>query len=145
MSPLQSILISVHVKHVENMLAGRKTVELRRRVIRVIPGTRVWIYCTHPMAQVLVTATITEIVTASPKDIWDAHGARSGLLRSEFDSYFDRANTACAIMLSDIKRLKAPLTLKKIRENSKRFHPPQFFKKITPACPEFVLLDETQI
>ena len=142
MSFIQNILISLHTKHVENMLAGVKTVELRRRAVRVPPGTRVWIYCTHPIAQIRAVATIRCIVIASPKEIWDVYGARSAVLRSEFDSYFHRAETGCAIILSDIERLKTPLALSTIRQKVKRFHPPQFFKKLTPSGPEFVLLSD---
>jgi predicted transcriptional regulator len=140
----QNILISVHSKHVENMLAGRKTVELRRRALRVLPGTQVWIYCTQPTAQVSAVATIKGIFTASPKEIWQLYGQRSGLIRSEFDSYFEQSETGCAIVLSNIRRLKSPLSLHAIRKKAKRFHPPQFFKKLTASCPEFTLLNQSE-
>jgi predicted transcriptional regulator len=139
-----NILISVHSKHVENMLAGRKTVELRRRSLRVLPGTQVWIYCTQPTAQVSAVATIKGIFTASPNEIWQLYGQRSGLIRSEFDSYFEQSETGCAIVLSNIRRLKTPLSLHAIRKKAKRFHPPQFFKKLTASCPEFTLLSQAE-
>jgi predicted transcriptional regulator len=135
-----NILISIHTRHLENMLAGHKTVELRRRALRVVPGTRVWIYCTHPTSQVRAVATIKIILTAPPIEIWDQYGARSGLLKTEFDSYFDKAQIGCAIVLSDIRRLSSPLALATIRKSVKRFQPPQFFKRLTPNCPEFSLL-----
>ena len=138
------ILISVHSKHVENMLAGRKTVELRRRALRVLPGTQVWIYCTQPTAQVSAVATIKGVFTAAPNQIWQIYGPRSGLIRSEFDSYFEQSETGCAIVLSNIRRLKTPLSLHAIRKKAKGFHPPQFFKKLTPGCPEFSLLSQAE-
>lgn len=138
------ILISVHSKHVENMLAGRKTVELRRRALRVLPGTQVWIYCTQPTAQVSAVATIKGVFTAAPNQIWQIYGPRSGLIRSEFDSYFEQSETGCAIVLSNIRRLKTPLSLHAIRRKAKGFHPPQFFKKLTPGCPEFTLLSQAE-
>ncbi len=139
-----NILISIHLKHVENMLAGHKTVELRRRALHVVPGTRVWIYCTYPTSQVRAVATIKGILTAPPREIWDKYGDRSGLLRTEFDSYFDKTQIGCAIVLSDIQRLCSPLALATIRKRIKRFQPPQFFKRLTPNCPEFSLLRKTQ-
>jgi predicted transcriptional regulator len=141
-SSSHSILISVHSKHVTDMLSGRKTVELRRRALRVLPGTRVWIYCTHPTAQVEVVATIEDVVTAPPSEIWELHGPSTGLLRDEFDSYFERVQIACALVLSSVRRLKTPIGLDSLRKVAKRFHPPQFFKKLGPSCPELVLLNK---
>jgi predicted transcriptional regulator len=139
MNSKSNILISVHTRHVENMLSGNKSVELRRRALRVDPGTRVWIYCTHPAAQVRAVAIIRRIVTAPPSEIWDRYGSTSGLLKSEFDSYFDKSQMGCALVLSDIRRLRTPLTLEAIRRSAKRFQPPQFFKRLTSDCPEFTL------
>jgi predicted transcriptional regulator len=139
MNALPNILISVHTRHVENMLAGNKNVELRRRALHVDPGTRVWIYCIRPAAQVRAVAIIRRIVTASPKEIWDRYGSTSGLHKTEFDAYFGKAQIGCAIVLSDIRRLSSPLTLEAIRRSAKGFQPPQFFKWLTSDCPEFTL------
>src|SRR5258708_2468933 len=119
MNSLSNILISIHTRHVENMLAGHKTLQLRPRPLPVVRGTRVWIYCTHPTSKVRAVATIKGILTAPPREIWDKYGARSGLLRTEFDSYFDKTQIGCAIVLSDIRRLCSPLALATIRKSVK--------------------------
>jgi predicted transcriptional regulator len=141
MNATPSILISVHRRHVENMLSGKKNVELRRRALHVDPGTRVWIYCTQPTAQVRVVAIIRHIVTAPPREIWQRYGSMSGLLKPEFDSYFHKSQVGCAIVLSNIQLLRSPLSLEAIRRSAKRFQPPQFFKRLSSDCPEFALFE----
>lgn len=145
MSANQSILISIRGKHLDNILEGKKKVELRRRILHLLPGTVMWIYCPRPVAQILAVAKISRIVSAHPARIWSEYGEMSGVARAEFDCYFRASETACAIFLSEVQRLETPVSLSKIKKTAKNFHPPQFFKKLSSTCPELQLFESCNL
>jgi predicted transcriptional regulator len=130
LADIEDILISVEHKYVVSILSGKKKVELRRRPIRVPPGTRVWIYSKAPHAVVAAVATVGSIVSASPIELWRKHGALAGVTKGEFDAYFSDASTAWGIFLNDICALPSVVTLAALRTHSTPFHPPQFFMKL---------------
>ena len=83
MSEPTDILISVAGQYVRRMLAGDKTIELRRRVIRVAPRTRVWIYTKAPHARIEAVGIVERIVTAAPNKLWRNFKTQAGITFSE--------------------------------------------------------------
>lgn len=130
------ILISVECCHVRSILKGRKTAELRRRQLRIEPGTRVWIYSKLPQGCVEAVATADQVVTASPSALWELYGERLAISAAEFKHYLRGSESACTILLRDIKPLCPALKLAALRRVSRNFHPPQFFKRLVPWGPE---------
>jgi len=128
-----NILISVRHRHVLSMLNGSKTVEVRRRPLRIQPGTRVWVYSKLPRGHVELVATVEKIAIGSPKDLWDSYRARIGITFAEFSSYLSGVSAACAILLKDIEPLDPALELSSLRRTSRNFHPPQFFTRFAHA------------
>jgi predicted transcriptional regulator len=126
----ENILISVEYNHVLNMLNGRKTAELRRRPVRIKPGTKVWIYSKMPRGKVELVATADSIVASSPRDLWNRYKARVAISSPDFEAYFAGVDIGCAILLRDIRALRPALGLTMLRETSKSFQPPQFFKRL---------------
>jgi predicted transcriptional regulator len=133
------IVLSIKSKFVDRILAGEKQVELRRRVPRIGPGCRVWIYRTAPDATVAVRATVARVVTGSPRDIWTSYRDVCGVSVEEFDSYFDKAERACAIFLCNVLEVSPKVPLREIRKKSRDFQPPQFFKRLEENSPELEL------
>src|SRR4051794_32919901 len=43
-------IISIHPSYADAILAGEKTIELRRRIPNISQGARLWIYATRPIA-----------------------------------------------------------------------------------------------
>jgi predicted transcriptional regulator len=134
------IVISVKAKYAVQILAGNKTVELRRRRVHVEPGSRVWIYVTAPEARVAAVATVSQVVTGRPHTIWRQHRASVGVSWAEFEAYFTDCESACAIILCDVQAIAPALHLSELRRKSKRFHPPQFFKRLQAGSAELRLL-----
>lgn len=130
------ILISVEERHASNMLAGSKSVELRRKPLNISSGTRVWIYSKLPRGQVQALAVVDEVVADSPEKIWKSFGPQSAISKSEFDAYFAGVEIGYAIVFQEIRPLAPILNLSSIREKISHFHPPQFFKKLTDGSPE---------
>jgi predicted transcriptional regulator len=134
------ILISVKRKYVTRMLAGEKTIELRRRLLRVNPGTRVWIYSTAPDCLVEALATVSRIVGASPERLWQKYRKKVGVSRAEFRTYFANRKVGYAVVLRDIRALPTAVGLADLRRGSGPFQPPQFFKRLQHDSPTLRML-----
>jgi predicted transcriptional regulator len=139
----ENILISVEYAYVLNMLKGTKTAEVRRRPLRIRPGTRVWVYSKLPRGHVELVATADEIVAAPPHKLWNLYQARIAITFAEFKSYFRGIEVGCAILLCDIKPLQPALKLATLRRASANFHPPQFFKRLVAHGPELKSLQSS--
>jgi predicted transcriptional regulator len=132
----ENILISVEYDYVLKMLNGLKTAEVRRRQLRIRPGTRVWIYSKLPRGHVEVVATADEVVAASPRRLWELYRERIAIGSSEFKSYLRGVDVACAVLFRDITPLQPALKLDALRQSSRNFQPPQFFKRLISHGPE---------
>lgn len=141
MGSAENILISVHPRHVDNMVSGTKTVELRRRPLKLASGCRVWIYCTLPRGSVEAVGTVAEVVAASPSAIWRDYRKQCGITKAEFDAYYEGASTAYVIVFSSIKKLPLTFALGEIRHHLASFQPPQFFKRLLAGGPELRLFN----
>lgn len=137
------ILISVHPRFVDRMVRGEKTIELRRRRLRLSPGTRAWIYSTLPRGAVEALGIVREVVQGTPQEIWNGHAKECGVSKAEFDAYFKGAPQAFAVVFKEIGQLPSALNLSSIRERVGVFHPPQFFKRIQGQSPILDLFSES--
>jgi len=123
-------IISIHPDYADAILSGTKTIELRRRIPDVPPGTRLWIYATRPTGAVIGLATIQGIARANPVTIWRKHRKRTGLDYTSFKAYFDGSQMAVAILLTAVRRV-GPITIGQLREIRDNFHPPQVLLRLT--------------
>ena len=134
------IVISVKEEYLTLILSGEKTIELRRKVINVPPGSRVWLYAKSPTAHIRACATVRMVVKATPRAVWSRYHSKVGITRDQSDSYFEGSSIACAILLKDVRRVVPAVELSDLRSRLKSFHPPQFFKRLHRGSPEFLLL-----
>jgi predicted transcriptional regulator len=136
MLPVENILISVDHEYVLKMKNGSKTAEVRRRQLRIRPGTHVWIYSKLPRGHVELVATVDEVVAASPRKLWELYRERIAITASEFKKYLGGVDVGCVILLRDVEPLEPALKLATLRRCSRNFHPPQFFKRLVAHGPE---------
>ncbi len=116
-------LMSLHPRHAEAILAGRKTVEFRRRPFGQ-PVTQVVIYATQPIGQVVGSFVVTDIDVASPAELWERHGDRGAISRPEFDGYFDGSITGAAIEVGHVSHLADHMPLSALAPG---LRPPQSY------------------
>lgn len=135
MADTENILISLDARHAENIYAGSKKVELRRRPISVNIGDVVWIYEKIPVGSITGSAHVAAVHLASPATLWRRFGAVSGLSQTEFFDYFVGLETVCALELADACRLRKPLSLATLRSVVNNFQPPQFFLRLQTKQP----------
>jgi predicted transcriptional regulator len=125
-----ALLVSVKPPYAELILSGVKTVELRRVRPNVAAGGLVLIYASSPTMQMVGTATVEAVSTGSLDAIWQQAGHATGLDRATFDEYFSGRDTAVAINLTDVKRLRRVIPLAELRRRINGFRPPQSFRYI---------------
>lgn len=138
------ILISLEPRHANNILNGRKVVELRRRAMLVEPGTIMWIYAKRPCGELVGWAEILSVDASSPTAAWRQYGCLSALSRREFFSYFAGRPKAYVLRLGSVCRLRRPVPLQRLRRMYQRFQPPQFFKRLDqpPVSGECCLVNQ---
>lgn len=140
MSKPEDVLISVEGRHLAKMLNGEKTIELRRRRLKIAPGTRVWIYSKLPSGRVEAIGIVQEVIVHSPAQLWARFKDKFGISFQEFNDYLSGVQHACAIIFSSIFRLRNCVALAELRRVTAQFQPPQFYKRLQLHSPEFALL-----
>jgi predicted transcriptional regulator len=141
MDSIRDILISVEERHASNLIAGIKTVELRRKKVNVSEGTRVWIYSKLPRGEIQAVGIVRKVIADTPPNIWRSCGRESAITKPEFDNYFAGNAAAYAIIFQEVKPLAPILDLVSIRNRIAHFQPPQFFKKLACDSPELALFE----
>jgi predicted transcriptional regulator len=125
--PERAMLLSVHPRFATAILAGSKTVEVRRQRVAAPPGTPVLLYATAPTMALVGMARIASVHVASPKEVWSAHCAQTGISRCEYDAYMSGATQASGLTLEDPVSFDEPVTLNALR-TAGTFHPPQSYR-----------------
>jgi predicted transcriptional regulator len=128
-------LISLEERFAEGILNGTKLVELRRRSMRLEPGTTVWFYVKVPVGQVIGSARVHSTHALAPSTLWRRYGDVSGLSRAEFFDYFAGVDRAFALVLNQPKRLEIGVSLQALRKLNGSFQPPQFFQHLAEESP----------
>jgi predicted transcriptional regulator len=136
------ILISLEPRHAENILEGRKRVELRRRMMNVTIGSTVWMYAKVPVGSIIGRAIVAAIHVLAPATLWRRFGAVSGVSRSEFFDYFAERDQGIALELSDCLRLSHAFDLEALRRCHHGFQPPQFFTRLRHNTPLWIAMSE---
>ncbi len=129
------ILISLTPRHAENIFSGSKKVELRRRTMRIEPGTTAWVYVKLPIGAIIGSVEVKAVHYLSPTTLWRRFGKISGLSKIEFFDYFEGISKGIALELGPSQQLQNTLPLKSLREISRNFQPPQFFTRLADNNP----------
>ncbi len=131
---MTDVLMSIKPPYVDMLVSGRKTVEIRKRPVRIPAGARIWIYATSPRRKVVASARLEAVAVEAPGDVWRTFGDRTGIRRPEFDAYVGEADTVAALTLAEISELDAPLCLRSPglrnpdpRGEAPAFRPPQSY------------------
>ena len=129
----RALFLSLKPPYADLILDGDKTVELRRIRPRAAAGTLAIVYASSPVQAVLGTCVLDQIRCGTPDAIWKLHGPHTGIRRTDFRRYFDGADVAVAITVSDPRRLDEPVPLHDLRAVFSGFAPPQSFRYVTPG------------
>lgn len=126
----RALLLSVHPRFATAILAGDKTVEVRRQRVAAPPGTPVVLYATAPTMALVGTARIAAVQVGTPREVWTAHHSATGISRREFDEYMSGASQASGLTLEEPVPFDKPVPLSALRATGD-FHPPQSYRYLT--------------
>ena len=128
---MDQAIISLKPQYAELILSGEKTVELRNRIVRMKPGTVIWIYATKPVGGIVALAELDSVVHDTPAEIWIRFEREMCIDRAHFDSYINNRESVSALILSSVRRLQQSVTLDRIRRSVSDFQPPQFYSRLS--------------
>jgi predicted transcriptional regulator len=125
-STARPFVLSIRPTYVERILAGHKTIELRRRFPSLLAPGIALIYATAPVQAIVATVQVAIVETLSISALWRRRGRGAAVTREEFDAYFDGTETGCALLLRDVVRLPTPIHLTVLAHRFE-FSPPQSY------------------
>lgn len=128
--PERAMLLSVHPRFATAILAGTKTVEVRRQRVAAPPGTPVLLYATAPTMAIVGMARIASVQVATPREVWTASGTSAGISLREYDEYMSGATRASGLSLEEPVTFEVPVPLAALRASGS-FHPPQSYRYLT--------------
>lgn len=116
-------LLSIRPHYAEEILAGRKRVEFRRRALPH-DVTQVVIYATAPVARVVGLFQVEAVESTTPVEAW-RHYHRVGCIEQEaFRTYYEGADTAHVIRIRGVEAAGTPFLLSEVDAS---LRPPQSF------------------
>lgn len=118
------LLISIRPQWVRQMLAGRKTIEFRRRPPRLSEPVSALVYETGPAYRLRASCLIGPVSSGLPDALWDELGRRSCVSKDEYDAYFEGRERAHGMDIRNVLEMPSQLTLDWLRREA-GFVPPQ--------------------
>jgi predicted transcriptional regulator len=130
----RTVLFSIRPFYANKILAGQKTVELRRRFPEVgMSGSTAMIYCTSPVKAIVGSAQIRDVHKLPLSRLWRSHGGAACIAKDDFNEYFSGQDHGYAIILTGAKTLKSRLTASDL-EAEFGIVPPQSYRYLTEEC-----------
>ncbi|WP_027553695.1 helix-turn-helix domain-containing protein [Bradyrhizobium sp. Cp5.3] len=131
--PKRDVVLSVRPVYSQKIMAGEKTVELRRRFpISAPSGTVAYIYSTSPVRAMVGSAEIENVYKMPIADIWKKFGSKARITRDDFESYFSGLEAGFALKFKNARAFARPIDLSELRRRF-RFEPPQSFLYASPV------------
>ena len=112
---MEPIIIPIKEVYATEILAGRKTVEFRRRFNPKYRKRAIVFYVTNPIRQVRFYGVVKRVFKGFVNDLWTCYRKEGGIEKSIFDEYFQDCLTGYAIVLEQITKLDRPFELKDLK------------------------------
>lgn len=147
LSPLfdMDILVSIRPEYADQILEGKKTVELRRRFPGPeITGSKVLIYSSSPTCAIVGIAEIKDIKHLPLSQLWKDHGLAACISKQKFDTYFDGVNRGYAILLKNLESLTDMVSIEDMRERH-GIAPPQSYRYLSKDRTTRLVNDRLQV
>lgn len=103
---MRKILLSIKPRYVEQILAGRKQVEYRKRIPQEDGVRQVLIYASHPLKKVVAEFTVGEYIIDTLELLWEQTHEIGGIAKEEFDDYFEGKTVGYAYRIENLQRFE---------------------------------------
>jgi predicted transcriptional regulator len=127
-----NVLLSIKDRYVQKILKGEKTAEVRRLFSPRKHVSRVYVYVPSPRMEIVGYFDIQRVHKMPIDDLWDASGKDSALSQEEFFRYFSGKDAGVAIHFDKFSLFEKSKSLKQLRSQFSKFHPPQSFIYVSP-------------
>ena len=104
-----TIILSIHPKHIEKILSGEKQYEYRKYVpadIRYLV-----VYATAPIKMIVAFIEIDAVIKGLPNEVWEKTKQSAGISKDFFMGYFSEHHDSYAIKFKVVSKLKTPKPL----------------------------------
>lgn len=120
-----AVILSIKPEYARRIVAGTKTIELRRSPMGMESRDVVLVYLSAPDQCLGFWFRIARIETLPVNVMWDRYQNRLGIEREPYDEYFEGATTATGLHVSEVHPLSPEISLTEIRALVPNFTPPQ--------------------
>lgn len=130
----ETIILSIHPRHIEKILSGEKRYEFRKRIpleIRYIV-----VYATAPIKKIVAFIEIDKIIKNTPEIVWKKTKKHAGISEDYFLRYFKDKQVAYAVKVKRVTKLKNPVLLIRLNYN----YAPQSYVYINKSVEELKYL-----
>ena len=132
LDPARALVLSLKPRFAEAILAGTKTVEVRRVLPRITVPTLALLYASGSARALVGTCVVRSVARYPADELWGLHGAHTALSRTEFDAYLEGRDCGVALLLERPEPLTTPIPLHTLRQTH-GFRPPQSLAYVSPA------------
>jgi predicted transcriptional regulator len=140
----RDILFSVRPKYASKIIAGTKTVELRRRFPEnAVRGSVAVIYSSSPVRAVVGIARIKYVSRLSIAQIWRQYGAAACISKDDLYAYFSGLKFGYAIVLERVHRVRRQLDMAELRLQF-GIVPPQSYRYVSGDVVAFLSDEQIQ-
>ena len=118
-----NVILSIKPKFVEEIIAGRKRFEFRKKSFKQDVNT-VFVYASSPICRIVGEFKLGAVLEGTPEQVWSMTANHSGITKRFYDQYFSCHEVSYALEIKSFKRYKTPINP---YQAIKDFHAPQSF------------------
>ena len=98
---METILMSIKPRYVQDIISGIKKYEYRRRIAKN-NVSKIIIYETTPVKRVVAEAEVKAVLSCAPEELWNKTKNESGITKEFFDKYFKGKEVANAYHIGKV-------------------------------------------
>lgn len=112
----KNIIISIRPKYARKIIAGEKTVELRRRFpVESVKGGIALIYASSPVQEIIGYTVIKKVDHLPLDELWKKYHRQACVEESFFFEYFNGLNQGFALQLKSPVKLIKPVDINRMQ------------------------------
>ena len=113
----KNVIISIKPEYALKIMAGEKTIELRRRFpVEDVEGGIAIIYASSPIKEIIGYAVIERVYELPIDALWKKYNRKACVSKDFFYDYFNGKESGFALSLKGPTQLIEPLDIKRMEE-----------------------------
>jgi predicted transcriptional regulator len=128
----RALFLSIKPRYARAILAGSKTVEVRRKFPVVPEGTVIVLYSSSPERAVLGTVRLKRVTRIDPTEVWNLHAKDIEISEADLTQYLHGAAESTLLEVDNPTTWNTPVPLSALRK-AIGVEPPQSFRYLEIA------------